>query len=69
VTPEQEALFGLVRLLERLGIRYMVSGSVASSYHGRPRSTHDADLVVEPTSEQLDLARRRRVRHFPGAKL
>jgi hypothetical protein len=54
VTPEQEALFGLVRLLERLGIRYMVAGSVASSYHGRPRSTHDADVVVDPTAEQLE---------------
>jgi len=54
VTPEQEALFDLVRLLERLGIPYMVSGSVASSYHGRPRLTHDADIVVDPTSDQLD---------------
>jgi hypothetical protein len=54
VTPEQEALVGLVRLLEGLGIRYMVSGSMASSYHGRPRSTHDADVVVDPTPEQLE---------------
>lgn len=54
MTPEQEALLDLVRLLERLGIPYMVSGSVASSYHGRPRSTHDADIVVDPTPEQLD---------------
>ncbi len=54
MTPEQEALIGLVRLLERLGIRHMVSGSVASSYHGRPRSTHDADVVVDPTPEQLE---------------
>jgi hypothetical protein len=54
VTPEQEALFELVRLLESLGIPYMVSGSIASSYHGRPRLTHDADIVVDPTPEQLD---------------
>jgi hypothetical protein len=54
VTPEQEAVVGLVRLLEHLGIPHMVTGSVASSYHGRPRLTHDADLVVDPTTEQLE---------------
>lgn len=54
MTPEQEALFGLVGVLESLGIPHMVTGSVASSYHGRPRLTHDADVVVDPTPEQLD---------------
>jgi len=54
VTPEQEALVELVRVLERLGIPYMVSGSVASSYHGRPRLTHDADVVIDPTPDGLD---------------
>jgi hypothetical protein len=54
VTPEQEALFGLVRVLEDLGIPHMVTGSVASSFHGRPRLTHDADVVIDPTPEQLD---------------
>jgi hypothetical protein len=54
VTAEEEALFDLVRLLQRLGIRYMVCGSVASSFHGRPRSTHDADVVIDPTAEQLE---------------
>jgi hypothetical protein len=32
----------------------MVTGSVASSYHGRPRLTHDADIVIDPTAEQLE---------------
>jgi hypothetical protein len=54
VTPEQEAVVDLVRLLERLGIPHMVTGSMASSYHGRPRLTHDADVVVDPTPEQLE---------------
>lgn len=54
MTPEQEALCGLVLVLERLGIPHMVTGSVASSYHGRPRLTHDADVVIDPTAEQLD---------------
>jgi hypothetical protein len=54
VTPEQEALFALVRTLDGLGIPHMVTGSVASSYHGRPRSTHDADVIIDPAPEQLD---------------
>ena len=33
MTPEQEALFELVRTLERLGVPHMVTGSVASSFH------------------------------------
>ena len=32
----------------------MLTGSVAASYHGRPRATHDADLVIDPTPEQLE---------------
>jgi len=55
VTPEQRALFEVLSALERLGIPHMVTGSVASSFHGRPRSTHDADVVVDPSREQLDL--------------
>ncbi|NLY02450.1 MAG: hypothetical protein GXY83_40725 [Rhodopirellula sp.] len=33
--------------LERLGIAYFVGGSVASTAHGYPRSTVDADLVAD----------------------
>ena len=32
---------------ERLSIRYVVGGSVASSFHGLPRATLDVDLVAE----------------------
>ena len=35
-------------LLESLGIPYMVTGSFASSVHGEPRMTLDADLVIDP---------------------
>ena len=35
-------------LLESLGIPYMTTGSFASSVHGEPRMTLDADLVVDP---------------------
>lgn len=31
----------------------MVTGSVASSFHGRPRATNDSDIVIDPGPEQL----------------
>ncbi|MCK6537773.1 MAG: hypothetical protein L6Q84_32770 [Polyangiaceae bacterium] len=37
----------VVRALDALGISYLVGGSLASSVHGIPRSTHDLDLLVE----------------------
>jgi len=54
VTTEEEVLGQVVRLLEGLAIPYMVTGSIATSYHGRPRATHDADVVIDPTGAQLD---------------
>ena len=32
--------------LNRLGVRYLVSGSVAAMLYGEPRMTHDVDLIV-----------------------
>lgn len=40
------ALRPVVDALERMGVPYMVAGSVASSMHGVPRTTLDADLVA-----------------------
>jgi hypothetical protein len=37
----------VIRALERLGVRYYVCGSLASSVHGDPRSTNDADIVAD----------------------
>jgi hypothetical protein len=51
---QQEFLVRLVRFLEAAGILFMVAGSHGSSYHGRPRSTADIDVVIDPTPEQLD---------------
>ena len=41
--------------LERLGVRHHLGGSYASSIHGLPRQTRDADLVVDlkPTTVPL----------------
>jgi hypothetical protein len=55
VTPEEHALRLVIDVLERLGVPYMVTGSVATSYHGHPRATHDADIVFDPTANQLEM--------------
>ena len=38
--------------LEALGVTYVVGGSLASSLHGIPRATQDADLVADLREEQ-----------------
>ena len=43
---QPELLARVVETLDRLGIDYMVTGSIASSLQGEPRSTHDIDVVV-----------------------
>lgn len=43
---QQELLTKVVGVLENAGIPYMITGSVASSLQGEPRSTHDIDIVV-----------------------
>jgi hypothetical protein len=54
LSPEDEALRAVVDRLEGLGIPYMVTGSMASSHHGHPRSTHDIDVVIDPTPAGLE---------------
>ena len=41
------AVVAVVDALEALSVRYMIVGSLASNFHGIPRSTRDADFVVE----------------------
>jgi hypothetical protein len=40
--------------LERRGLRYLIGGSLASSLHGVPRSTNDADVVAEVPGSVVD---------------
>jgi len=39
--------------LEMHHVPYMVTGSLASSVHGEPRSTNDLDVVIAPSRDQL----------------
>jgi hypothetical protein len=39
--------------LEGAAIAYMLTGSFVSAVHGVPRATHDIDVVIAPTKQQL----------------
>jgi hypothetical protein len=46
----------LRRIVDRLdgaGVAHMLAGSVASSVHGEPRTTHDVDIVIEANRASL----------------
>lgn len=60
MSPE-DSFRRIVAALERVGIPYMLTGSLAGSYHGSPRSTQDIDIIIAPTPEQL----RALVEHLP----
>lgn len=51
MTPPADPLLQALTLLERLGIPYMLGGSIASSVHGQPRATQDVD-VIAPVAEK-----------------
>ena len=44
---ERELLLDCLRRLNRTGVTYYLTGSMASNYWGIPRSTHDLDFVVQ----------------------
>jgi hypothetical protein len=53
MSPEQALLLVLDKL-EGCGIDYMLTGSFASNMHGVPRTTYDADIVIELEPGALD---------------
>jgi hypothetical protein len=55
---EQELLVDCLRRLNRTGVTYYLTGSMASNYWGIPRTTHDLDFVV-----QLPVTAVRRIVH------
>lgn len=43
----------IVEVLDSAGIPLMLTGSFASSFHGKPRATQDLDIIIAPTEEGL----------------
>ncbi|HEV2854162.1 MAG TPA: hypothetical protein VHC97_15315 [Thermoanaerobaculia bacterium] len=53
---QSELLRRVTGVLERLGLRYFVTGSMATIFFGEPRFTNDIDIVVDlPASRIADL--------------
>ena len=59
MTPTETLRF-VVGVLDRNGIPYMITGSVASSLQGEPRATHDLDVVVAVRKEDAAVL----IQHF-----
>lgn len=51
---QEEVLDRVLENLERHGIAFMVTGSLAGNLHGLPRATQDADVVVEGGRLQIE---------------
>jgi hypothetical protein len=49
--PSPEPFLIFTRKLRELGLRYMVSGSVAAIFYGEPRLTNDVDISISAPSE------------------
>jgi hypothetical protein len=47
-------LASVVGQLDRAGVPYMITGAVASSFHGRPRATLDVDIVIDTDAAGID---------------
>ena len=56
-SPPGELITLVAEALEAAGIPYMLTGSVASGLHGRLRSTHDVDVVIDPPDAAGSVAR------------
>jgi hypothetical protein len=50
----ESLLRDVVGALGRIGIPHMIVGSFAAMIHGEPRTTHDLDIVIDPTGDQLE---------------
>ncbi len=52
-TPADDLLRSVIDILERLELRYFVTGSIAAMYYGEPRFTNDIDIVVDLSTERI----------------
>lgn len=50
---ERELLVDCLERLNRVGVPYMLTGSMAANYWGIPRTTHDLDFVVALESDSV----------------
>jgi hypothetical protein len=53
MNSQQDFLKRIIEKLQTAGISYMISGSLGSSFHGKPRTTNDIDIVIEADEKKL----------------
>jgi hypothetical protein len=53
----EEITISVVEELRKLNIQYMLTGALAVNYHGKPRMTHDIDIVVMITIDDIQKIR------------
>ncbi len=51
---QSELVIKVINALNSIGCEYMVTGSIASSFYGEPRATHDIDLVISMKKKMTD---------------
>lgn len=51
---QNEFVADILSLVTAADIPYMITGSLASTYYGRPRTTQDIDLVIEADATRLN---------------
>lgn len=52
--PTIEDLKAICKHLNDEGAKYMLIGGFAMAYHGMPRMTEDIDLLVDPSTENIE---------------
>lgn len=53
MNEQEELLASIIAKLESFDIPFMITGSLASSAYGTPRSTNDIDIVIDPRESDL----------------
>ena len=51
---QSQLLIHTIKALEKVGCEYMLTGSLVSSMQGEPRATHDIDIVVEISQNEIE---------------
>jgi hypothetical protein len=61
---ESAVVYEVVKVLEDLGVPYAIVGGYSAIFWGRPRTTQDADLVIEIPPSRIDALVRALDPHF-----
>lgn len=54
ILSQRDLAYAFAKVFEEQKIPYLLTGSLAASYYGIPRATHDVDFVVEIMEKDID---------------